>query len=57
MTIKLFSHPLSSFCQKVLIPLYENDTPFEAVRVDFGEAASRKAFLELWPMGKIPVLV
>jgi glutathione S-transferase len=57
MTLKLYSHPLSAFCQKVLVALYENDTPFEAVRVDFGEAASRKAFLELWPMGKIPVLV
>ncbi len=57
MTLKLYSHPLSSFCQKVLVALYENETPFEAVRVDFGEAASRKAFFELWPMGKIPVLV
>jgi len=25
----LHAHPFSSYCQKVLIALYENDTPFE----------------------------
>ncbi len=29
MSLRLYFHPLSSFCQKVLIALYENDTPFE----------------------------
>jgi glutathione S-transferase len=29
MTLRLYFHPLSSFSQKVLIALYENDTPFE----------------------------
>ena len=29
MTLKLYAHPFSSYCQKVLIALYENDTPFE----------------------------
>ena len=28
MTIELFAHPFSSYCQKVLIALYENDIPF-----------------------------
>ena len=28
MSLKLYFHPLSSFCWKVLIALYENDTPF-----------------------------
>lgn len=27
MPLTLYFHPLSSFCQKVLIALYENDTP------------------------------
>jgi hypothetical protein len=27
--MKLFAHPFSSYCQKVLTALYENDTPFE----------------------------
>ncbi len=29
MSLTLHYHPLSSFCWKVLIGLYENDTPFE----------------------------
>ena len=33
----LHFHPLASFCWKVLIALYENDTPFEPVIVDLGE--------------------
>jgi len=57
MALKLYFHPLSSFCQKVLVALYENDTPFEAKLVDFADSASRAEFLEIWPIGKFPVLV
>lgn len=56
MSIKLHYHPLSSFCQKVLIALYENDTPFVPHVVDFGDGASRDAFLALWPVGRFPVI-
>lgn len=56
MTLQLYFHPLSSFSQKVLIALYENDTPFEPHIVSFGDEASRREFLELWRMGKFPVL-
>ncbi|HEY1961201.1 MAG TPA: glutathione S-transferase family protein [Rhizomicrobium sp.] len=56
MTLQLYFHPLSSFSQKVLIALYENDTPFEPHIVHFGDGNSRKEFLDLWPIGKIPVL-
>lgn len=56
MTLKLYFHPLSSFCQKVLIALYENATPFEPHLVDLGNEASRAAFLQIWPIGKFPVL-
>ena len=41
MSLKLYFHPLASFCWKALIPLYENDTPFEPVIVDLGNADSR----------------
>ena len=57
MTLKLYFHPLSSFSQKVLIALYENNTPFEPHIVHFGDETSRREFFELWPIGKIPVLV
>jgi glutathione S-transferase len=56
MPLKLYFHPLSSFCQKALVALYENDTPFEPAVVDFGNADSSAAFRKLWPIGRIPVL-
>lgn len=56
MSLTFHFHPLSSFCQKALIALYENDTPFERHVVDLGNEASRAAFLALWPVGKMPVL-
>jgi glutathione S-transferase len=56
MTLKLYFHPLSSFCQKALVALYENDTPFKPVIVDLGDPAQRDALLKLWPIGKFPVL-
>jgi glutathione S-transferase len=56
MTLRLYFHPLSSYCHKVLIALYENGTPFEKEIVDFGNAASAAAFRKLWPIGKMPVL-
>ena len=56
MSLKLYFHPLSSFCQKVLIALYENDIPFEPHIVDFADEVSRAEFLKVWPIGKFPVL-
>jgi glutathione S-transferase len=56
MTLRLYAHPVSSYCQKVLIALYENCTPFEPHIVDFGNEASTAAFKKLWPVGKMPVL-
>jgi glutathione S-transferase len=56
MSLKLYSHPLSSFCQKVLVALYENETPFEACLVNLFEEASAAELKKLWPIGRIPVL-
>ena len=56
MSLIFHFHPLSSFCQKVLIALYENGTPFERCVVDLGDAESGDAFRKLWPIGKMPVL-
>jgi glutathione S-transferase len=57
MTIKLYYHPLSSFCWKALIALYETGTPFEPVLVDLQNPSEREAFYKIWPMGKFPVIV
>jgi glutathione S-transferase len=56
MTLKLHAHPLSSYCWKVLIALYENDTPFEFAMLDFSDPQHAAAFAELWPISKMPVL-
>lgn len=56
MSLTLHMHPLASYCWKVLIALYENDTPFEARLVDLGDPEDAAAFRALWPTGKMPVL-
>ena len=56
MSLIFYFHPLASFCQKALIALYENDTPFEPHLVDLGNEVSREAFKRIWPIGKMPVL-
>ena len=56
MSLKLYFHPLSSFCQKPLVALYENDTPFEPHIVDLADAKSSAAFKAIWPIGRFPVL-
>ena len=56
MTLTLHSHPLASFCQKVLIALYENGTPFDKVFVDLGDPVERDRFMKLSPLGLMPVL-
>lgn len=56
MPLTLYFHPLSSFCQKTLVALYENDTPFTPHLVDLQDGAARAAFLKIWPIGKFPVL-
>jgi len=56
MSLTLYFHPLASYCQKVLIALYENDTPFTPQIVDLGNQDARAALLKLWPIGKFPVL-
>ena len=56
MSLTLYYHPLSSFCWKVLIALYENDISFTPRLINLGDADDRAAFLKLWPIGKFPVL-
>ena len=57
MSLILYYHPLSSFCWKVLIPLYENGTAFEGKELNLGDPAEREAFAALSPLGKMPVFV
>lgn len=56
MTLRLYFHPFSSFCQKVLIALYERGVRFEGRVVDLSAPGERAMLEALWPMGKFPVL-
>ncbi|MGH8177094.1 MAG: glutathione S-transferase family protein [Steroidobacter sp.] len=55
-SLKLYMHPLASFCQKALIAFYENDTAFEPHVVDLANDVAREEFKRIWPIGKFPVL-
>jgi len=51
----LYAHPFSSYCQKVLVALYENGTPFEFHSLEAPGAMEELA--ALWPLKRFPVLV
>ena len=52
--LTLYGHPLSSYCWKALIALYENGAPFE-FRV-LADAADWADYKRLWPISKMPLL-
>jgi glutathione S-transferase len=59
MTLKLYAHPLSSYCHKAIIAFYENDVPFELKLVGDPtktDPAVAAEFKKLWPIGKFPVM-
>jgi glutathione S-transferase len=56
MPLTLYYHPFSSFCQTVLIALYEKEIRFEARLVDFSDEQSAAEFRKIWPIGQFPVL-
>jgi len=55
--IKFYFHPLSSYCWKVLIALYEKGVAFEPIVVNLGDPAEAAAFTKLSPMRKMPSIV
>ena len=56
MSLTLYYHPLSSFCHKVLIALYENDIDFERRVIDLWLEQDRTELQAIWPMCKFPVI-
>ena len=56
MPLTLYAHPFSSYCQKVLVALYENATPFDFRVVGEDDRASAE-WAALWPLKRMPVLV
>lgn len=56
MSLVLHYHPLSSFCWKALIALYEKGLTFEPRLVNLGDADERAQLAARWPLLKIPLL-
>jgi glutathione S-transferase len=52
----LYAHPFSSYCQKVLIALYENRTPFTYRKLIPEDPSAASELAKLWPLNKFPVL-
>jgi glutathione S-transferase len=54
MSMTLYAHPFSSYCQKVLMALWENDIAFTYRHLEEPGVAEERA--SLWPLGRFPVL-
>lgn len=55
--LTLYAHPFSSYCQKVLVALYENGIPFEWRLLVPEHPQILQAWAALWPLRRMPVLV
>jgi glutathione S-transferase len=57
MSLALYGHPFSSYAQKVLIPLYENGTPFEFRCIGPDTPQHVDEWMRRWPLHKFPLLL
>lgn len=57
MALVLYGHPFSSYTQKVLVALYENDTPFEFRLIGAEAPRNVEEWLQRWPLRRFPLLV
>lgn len=57
MNLRLYAHPFSSYCQKVLIALYENNVPFEFKMLGPETPGNFAELARMWPLQRFPVLV
>jgi glutathione S-transferase len=57
MTLALYAHPFSSYCQKALTALYELGAAFEYKMLSPDHPENGAALGVLWPIGRFPVLV
>ncbi len=55
--MQLFAHPFSSYSQKVLIALYENETAFDFRMLAPENPENGAEFAAHWPLKRFPILV
>lgn len=53
----LYAHPFSSYSQKALTALYENEIDFEFRLLDHGDPETLADFEARWPIKRFPILV
>lgn len=57
MSLTLYAHPFSSYCQKVLVALYENQVPFNYRRLGPEDPSAMEELKARWPLARFPILV
>ena len=57
MNLTLFAHPFSSYCMKVLIPLWADGTPFAYRLLDDAHPEHMTELKRHWPFGRFPLLL
>ena len=57
MRLILFAHPFSSYCQKVLISLWADGTPFEYRMLDQDHPENMEELERHWPFRLFPLLL
>lgn len=55
--LQLFAHPFSSYCQKVLIALWVDETPFEYRILDDEHPGNMEELERHWPFRLFPLLL
>ncbi|CDN53100.1 Glutathione S-transferase [Neorhizobium galegae bv. officinalis bv. officinalis str. HAMBI 1141] len=53
----LYSHPFSSYCQKVLTALYENGTDFDTRMLGPEDPSAYQDLCSMWPVKRFPILI
>ena len=57
MSLQLFAHPFSSYCQKVLIALWADGTEFEYRMLDQEHPENMAELERHWPFKQFPLLL
>lgn len=57
MSLELYAHPFSSYSQKALVALYENNTPFVWRQLSPEHPDNLEHFAAMWPIQRFPLLV
>ena len=55
--MELFAHPFSSYCMKVLIPLWSDGTAFEYRMLDQDHPENMAELASYWPFRQFPLLL